>query len=90
MKVGTIKKAEHQRIDAFKLWSLRRLLGGPWTARRFNQSMLKEVNPEYSWEGLMAGVEAPILWPSDAEPTDWKRPNAEEKTLKAKEAGRRG
>ena len=49
----TIKKAEHQRIDAFELWHWRRLLRVPWTARRFNQSILKEVNPEYSLEGLM-------------------------------------
>ena len=46
-------KAEHQRIDAFKLWCWRRLLRVPWTARRSNQSILKEINPEYSLEGLM-------------------------------------
>ena len=49
----TIKKAEHQRIDAFKLWCWRRLLRVPWTARWSNQSILKETNPEYSLEGLM-------------------------------------
>ena len=49
----TIKKAEHQRIDAFKLWCWRRLLRVPWTARRLNQSIPKETNPEYSLEGLM-------------------------------------
>ena len=48
----TIKKAEHQRIDAFKLWCWRRLLRVPWTARRSNQSILKEINHEYSLEGL--------------------------------------
>ena len=48
-----IKKAEHQRIDAFELWCSRRLLRVPWTARRSNQSILKEINPEYSLEGLM-------------------------------------
>ena len=48
----TIKKAEHQRIDAFKLWCWRRLLRVPWTARRSNQSILKEISPEYSLEGL--------------------------------------
>ena len=48
-----IKKAEHQRIDAFELQSWRRLLRVPWTARRLNQSILKEINPEYSLEGLM-------------------------------------
>ena len=49
----TIKKAEHRRIDAFKLWCWRRLLRVPWTARRSNQSLLKEISPEYSLEGLM-------------------------------------
>ena len=49
----TIKKAEHQRIDAFDLWCWRRLLRVPWTARRSNQSILKEISPEYSLEGLM-------------------------------------
>ena len=49
----TIKKAERQRIDAFKLWWWRRLLRVPWTARRSNQSILKEINPKYSLEGLM-------------------------------------
>ena len=49
----TIKKAERRRIDAFELWSWRRLLRVPWTARRPNQSILKEISPEYSLEGLM-------------------------------------
>ena len=49
----TVKKAECQRIDAFELWCWRRLLRVPWTARRSNQSILKEINPEYSLEGLM-------------------------------------
>ena len=49
----TIKKAEHQRIDAFELWCWRRLLRIPWTARRSNQSILKEISPEYSLEALM-------------------------------------
>ena len=49
----TIKKAEHQRTDAFELWCWRRLLRVPWTARRSNQSILKEISPEYSLEGLM-------------------------------------
>ena len=49
----TIKKAEHQRIDAFELWCWRRLLRVPWTARRSNLSILKEISPEYSLEGLM-------------------------------------
>ena len=49
----TIKKAEHQRIDAFELWCWRRLLRVPWTARRSNQSILKEISPEYSLEELI-------------------------------------
>ena len=49
----TIKKAEHQRIDAFELWCWRRLLRVPWTSKRSNQSILKEVSPEYSLEGLI-------------------------------------
>ena len=49
----TIKKAEHQRIDASELWCWRRLLRVPWTARRSNQSILKEISPEYLLEGLM-------------------------------------
>jgi len=48
-----LKKAVHQRIDAFELWCWRRLLRVPWTARRSNQSILKEISPEYSLEGLM-------------------------------------
>ena len=50
---GTIKKTEHQRIDAFELWCWRRLLRVPWTARKSNQSILKEISSEYSLEGLM-------------------------------------
>ena len=49
----TLKKAEHQRIDAFELWCWRRLLRVPWIARRSNQSILKEISPEYLLEGLM-------------------------------------
>ena len=52
-KSWTKKKAEHQRIDAFELWCWRRLLRVPWTARRSNQSILKEISPDYSLEGLM-------------------------------------
>ena len=57
----TIKKAEHRRIDAFDLWHWRRLVRVPWTAKRSNQSILKEISLEYSLEG----AEAPILWPTD-------------------------
>ena len=61
----TIKKAECQRIDAFKLWCWRRLLRVPWRARRSNQSIQQEINPEYSLEGLDAEAEAPVLWLHD-------------------------
>ena len=53
LRVGTIKKAEHRRIDAFELWCWRRLLRVPWTARGYNQSISKEISLEYSLEGLM-------------------------------------
>ena len=60
----TIKKAECGRTDAFEQWCWRRLLKVPWTARRSNQSILKEISPEYSLEGY-AEAETPILWPRD-------------------------
>ena len=70
----TIKKAESGRIDAFKLWCWRRLLRVLWTARRSNQSILEEVNPEYSIGRIDAEAEAPIVWPSDGEElTHWER-----------------
>ena len=62
----TIKKAECQRMDAFELWCWKRLLRVSWTARRSNQSILKEINPEYPLEGLMLRLKLPILWSSDA------------------------
>ena len=58
-----INKGEHKRIDAFKLCCCRILFRVPWTARRSNQSILKEINPEYLLEGLM--LKLPILWPPD-------------------------
>ena len=61
----TTKKAEHSRIDAFKLWCWRRLLRVLWSARRSSQSILKEINPKYSLKG-QAEAEAPILWLCDA------------------------
>ena len=60
----TINKAEHQRIDALELWCWRRLFRIPWTARRPNQSVLKEINPEFIGR-TDAEAEAPILWPPD-------------------------
>ena len=62
----TIKKAEHQRIYAFELWCWRTVLRVPWTATRSNQSVLKEISPEYLLEGLMLKLKTPILWPLDA------------------------
>ena len=62
----TMKKVECQRIDAFELWCWRRLLRVPWTARRSNQSILKEISPEYLLEGQMWEAETPIHWPPDA------------------------
>ena len=62
----TIKKAACRRIDAFELWCWRRLLRVPWTARRCNQSILKEISPGYSLEELDAEAETAILWPPDA------------------------
>ena len=62
----TVKKAEHRRIHAFELWCWRRLLRVPWTARRSNQSILKEISPGWSLEGLMLKLKLPILWPPHA------------------------
>ena len=61
----SIKKDERWRIDAFELWCWRRLLRVPWTAGRSNQSILKEIGPGYSLEGLMLKVKLLILWPPD-------------------------
>ena len=66
----TIKKAEHQRIDAFELWCWRRLLRVPWTSRRSNQSILKDISPEYSVEGLMLKLKLQyfghLMWRADS------------------------
>ena len=62
----TIKNTERRRIDTFELWCWRRLLRVPWTARRSSQSILKEISPEYSLEGMMLKLQLPILWPPDA------------------------
>ena len=62
-KSWTIKKAEHRRIDAFELWCWRRLLRVPWTARRSNQFILKEISPEYSLEGLMLKLKLQYFGP---------------------------
>ena len=70
----TIKKAEHWRIDAFELWCWRRLLRVPWTARRSNQSILKEISPGCSLEGLMLKLKSYTLATWCEELTHWKRP----------------
>ena len=62
----TIKKAEHWRTDAFELWCWRRLLRVHWTARRSNQSILKQISPEYSLEGSMLKLKLQYFWPPDA------------------------
>ena len=68
-EIWTIKKAEHQRIDAFELWGWRRVLRVPWTGRRSNQSILKEINPECSLEGLMLKLKCQyfdhLMWRAD-------------------------
>ena len=61
----TIKKAERRRIDAFELWCWRRLLRAPWTEWRSNESILKEISPEYSLEGLMLKLKLQYLWLPD-------------------------
>ena len=61
----TIKKTEYPRIDSFELWCWRRLLRVPWTARRSNQPILKEINPEYSLEGLMLNLKLQFFGPPD-------------------------
>ena len=71
----TIKKAEHQRIDAFELWSWRRLLRVPWIARISNHSILKEISPEYSLEGLMLKLKLQYFGPL------MQRTDSSEKTL---------
>ena len=81
----TIKKAEHWRIDAFKLWYWRQLLRVPWTAKTTNQSILKEINPEYSMEGLMLKLKFQYLttwcksWLTGKDPDDVKDQRQEEK-----------
>ena len=70
----TIEKAEYQRIDAFKLWCWRRLLRVPWTARRSNQSILREIKPEYSLEGLMLKLKLQYFGHLMQQLTHWKSP----------------
>ena len=66
----SIKKSEHQRIDAFELWYWIRFLGVPWTAKISNQSILKEISPAYTLEGLMLKLKLQYFWPPDAKKKD--------------------
>ena len=84
----TVKKAEHQRIDAFELRCWRRLLRVPWTSRRSNQSILKEISPEHSLEGLMLKLNSNILATGWEELTHWKRPMMLGKTEGGRRRGR--
>ena len=82
----TIKKAEHRRIDAFELWCWRRLLRVPWTARRSNQSILKEISPKYSLEGLMLKLKLQYFGH-----LTWRADSLEKTLMLGKiEGGRRG
>ena len=73
VRVGPVKKAEHRIIDAFEVWCWRRLLKVPWTARRSNQSILKEINPGISLEGMMLKLKLQPFATSCKELTHWKR-----------------
>ena len=82
----TVKKSEHQRIDAFELWCWRRLLRVPWTARGSNQSILKEISPECSLEGLMLKLKLQYF----GHLTDLKRPRCWERLMAGGEGDNRG
>ena len=86
----TIKKAEHQGTDAFELWFWRRLLRVPWTARRSNQSILKEISPEYSLEGLMLKLKLQCLATWRKELTHLKRPWYWERLMAGGEGDNKG
>ena len=86
----TIKKAEHRRVDAFELWCWRRLLRVPWTAKRSNQSILKEISPEYSLEGLMLKQNSYTLATWCEEMTHLKRPWCWERLKRGGEGDYRG
>ena len=84
----TIKQAERQRIDALELWCCRRLLRVPWTARKSNQSILKEINPEYSFKDRCWSSKTLATWCK--EPTHWKRPWCWERLKAGEEGDNRG
>ena len=84
----TVKKAERRGIDAFQLWCWRRLLRVPWTTRRSNQSILKEISPEYSLEGLMLKLQYFGQWCEEL--THWKTPRCWERLKEGGEGDDRG
>ena len=84
----TVKKAEHQKIDGVELWCWRRLLRVPWTARRSNQSIVKEISPGCSLEGLMLKLKLQYSWCEEL--THWKRPWCWERLKAGGEGGDRG
>ena len=86
----TIKKAERRRIDAFEVWCWRKLLRVPWTARRSNQSILKEISPEYSLKGLMLKLKLQYFATWWKELTHWKRPWCWERLKSGGEGNDRG
>ena len=86
----TLKKAEHQRTDAFELWCWRRLPEVPWTARRSNQTILREINPECSLEGLMLNLKLQYLVIWCEQMTHWKSPWCWERLRAEGEEGIRG
>ena len=89
-EIWTIKKAEHWRIHAFELWCWRVLLRVPWTARISNQSILKEINPDCSLQGLMLNWSSNTLTTWHKELTHWKRPWCWERLRAGGEEGDRG
>ena len=86
----TVKKAEHWSICGFELWCWRRLLGASWTARRSNQSLLKEISPEYSLEGLMLKLKLHYFGTWCEELTHWKRSWSWERSKAGGEGDNRG
>ena len=84
----TIKKVECRRMDSFQLWCWSRLLRAPWTARRSNQSILKEISPEYSFKGLIWSFNTSATW--GEEQTNWKRPWCWERLRAGREGDDRG
>ena len=87
---GTIKKAEHQRIDDFELWCWRKLLRVPWTPRRANQSILEEISPEYHWKDWCWSWNSSTLATWYEELTHWKRPWCWERLKMGGEGDNRG